>query len=87
MTYPLMSGRAEIMCGIQTTNPNILFRWLKDGRPLQRMKPTYYMYNGRILVMMGFSPEDNGKYTCVTNDGSMSSASTRLSYTSPGKPP
>nr|XP_022304452.1 uncharacterized protein LOC111111646 isoform X11 [Crassostrea virginica] len=83
MTYPLMSGRAEIMCGIQTTNPNILFRWLKDGRPLQRMKPTYYMYNGRILVMMGFSPEDNGKYTCVTNDGSMSSASTRLSYTSP----
>ncbi|XP_052682281.1 uncharacterized protein LOC128162900 isoform X14 [Crassostrea angulata] len=83
MPYPIIGGRVEIMCGLQISNPNTIIRWLKDGRPLQRMKPTYYMYNGRSLVLFGFSAADNGRYTCVANDGSMSSASTSLSYTTP----
>uniref|UniRef100_A0A8W8MD07 Uncharacterized protein n=1 Tax=Magallana gigas TaxID=29159 RepID=A0A8W8MD07_MAGGI len=83
MPYPIIGGRVEIMCGLQISNPNTIIRWLKDGRPLQRMKPTYYMYNGRSLVLFGFSAADNGRYTCVANDGSMSSASTSLSYRTP----
>lgn len=84
MPYPIIGGRVEIMCGLQISNPNTIIRWLKDGRPLRRMKPTYYMYNGRSLVLFGFSAADNGRYTCVANDGSMSSASTSLSFTTPG---
>ena len=83
LPYPVNAGAMYLRCGIQTTNPNTIIRWLKDGRPLRRMKPTYYMYNGRILVLMGFTPEDNGRYTCVANDRTMSSSSTKLQFDNP----
>lgn len=74
-----------LRCGIQTNDPNILIRWLKDGQPIRRMNPTYYMYNGRILVLMGVTASDNGRYTCVANDRTMSSSSTNLQYEKPGQ--
>lgn len=74
-----------LRCGIQTNDPNILIRWLKDGQPIRRMNPTYYMYNGRILVLMGVTASDDGRYTCVANDRTMSSSSTNLQYENPGQ--
>lgn len=85
MSYPLMAGRAEIICGIQTNDMNAVIRWLKNGRPIQRAPPTYHLWNGRVLVLMGFSASDNGQYTCVVNDGTMSTSSTRLQYQNPGQ--
>lgn len=32
------------------------------------MNLIYYMYNGRILVLMGVIVLDNGRYICVVND-------------------
>jgi hypothetical protein len=84
MPYPINGGRMYLRCGIQTNNPNTIIRWLKNGLPIRRTQPTYYMYNGRILVLMGFSEYDNGRYTCVANDRFMSSSSTRLQYQNPG---
>lgn len=85
MSYPIDGGVMYLRCGIQTNDPNILIRWLKDGRPIRRMNPTYYMYNGRILVLMGVTASDNGRYTCVANDRTMSSSSTNLQYENPGQ--
>lgn len=85
MSYPIDGGVMYLRCGIQTNNPNTLIRWLKDGRPIRRMNPTYYMYNGRILVLTGVTASDNGRYTCVANDRAMSSSSTNLQYENPGQ--
>ncbi|XP_061179522.1 uncharacterized protein LOC133188156 [Saccostrea echinata] len=84
MSLPIDAGRLYLRCGIRTNNPNTIIRWLKDGRPIQRNQPTYYMFNGRILVLMGFSASDSGQYTCVTNDRTMSSSSTSLQFENPG---
>lgn len=84
LDLPLDSGTAEMLCGIQTNNPNAIFTWLKDGQPIMR-KPVFYKDDGRVLVLPNFTPADNGKYTCVTNDKSMSSSSTEIKYVDPGK--
>lgn len=84
LDLPLDSGTAEMLCGIQTNNPNAIFTWLKDGQPITR-KPVFYKDDGRVLVLPNFTPADNGKYTCVTNDKSMSSSSTEIKYVDPGK--
>lgn len=73
-----------MLCGIQTNNPNAIFTWLKDGQPITRT-PVFYKDDGRVLVLPNFTPADNGKYTCVTNDKSMSSSSTDIQYVDPGK--
>lgn len=84
LELPLDSGTAEMLCGIQTNNPNAIFTWLKDGQPITRT-PVFYKDDGRVLVLPNFTPADNGKYTCVTNDKSMSSSSTDIQYVDPGK--
>ena len=80
---PIQNGAVELLCGAQTTNPNAVFTWLKDGFPLKRT-PVYYKNDGRVLIIPNFTPEDNGRYTCVTNDNSLRSSSTMLNFVSPG---
>lgn len=84
MDLPLESGTVELLCGVQMSNPNAVFTWMKDGQPLTKT-PVYYKDDGRVLVLPDFSPADDGKYTCVTNDRMMSSSSTNLRYVNPGK--
>lgn len=83
LDLPLESGAVQMLCGIQATNPNAIFTWMKDGQPLTRT-PVYYKDDGRILVIPDFTPADDGKYTCVTNDDTLSSSSATLNYISPG---
>lgn len=83
LDLPLDSGTAELLCGVHTADPNAVFTWMKDGRPLTRA-PVYYKDDGRVLVIPDFKPDDNGEYECVTNDNVLSSAAMRLNYISPG---
>lgn len=84
LNLPVDSGTVEMLCGIQTSNPDAVFTWLKDGKSITRT-PVFYKDNGRVLVLPDFTPADNGKYTCITNDKSMSSSSTDLTYVDPGE--
>jgi hypothetical protein len=85
LNLPLESGTVELLCGVQTTNPNAIFTWMKDGQPLTRTpRPVFYKDDGRVLVIPDFASADDGKYTCVTNDETLSSSSATLNYISPG---
>lgn len=80
---PTQDGVVELYCGVKNPNPNAVFTWMKDGRPITR-NPVYYKNDGRVLVIPDFEPADNGRYTCITNDNILSSSSTLLNYVSPG---
>jgi hypothetical protein len=83
---PLTDDKIDLFCNIQDLAPGVPVRWEKDGQPFDIPSTRIQFLNSNQQIQFSsVFPEDQGSYTCVLDDGSGQTYTTKVNPFATGK--